>query len=123
MKKLSKVLKNRIDVYSKIDNINDLGEKSYSYGLLQSVWAEILPTNTESKEEVVKGEALRAKTTHKITVRTKAIKKPQNDMYFIFKGQKYEVMYFLPNYKGNDFIEFYCKLIIETEEDYENDES
>ena len=39
-------------------------------------------------------------------------------MFFMYRGQRYEVMYFMPNYLKNDTVEFYCKLVIETEEDY-----
>lgn len=41
-------------------------------------------------------------------------------MYFEYKGQRNEVMYFMPQYRRNDLIEFYCKLIIEGEKDYGN---
>lgn len=118
IKSLSKALRNRVEIYEKKAGTNELGETTYSYSLVQKVWAEILPTRAGNKEESLKGEVLRTRTTHKITVRQKAINRPMNDMYFMYKGQKYEVMYFMPNYKSNDYIEFYCKLITETEEDY-----
>lgn len=109
-------LRHRIDVYSKTQTKTEFGEITYDYRKTQTVWAEILPTS--SKVEDIDGQSVRADITHKITVRNGAIKEPRNDMYFIFKGQKYEVLYFMPHYRRNDLIEFYTKLIIETEGDY-----
>ncbi|MBR1738507.1 MAG: head-tail adaptor protein, partial [Firmicutes bacterium] len=82
------------------------------------VWAEILPTTQTATERTLPGESIRENITHKITVRNGSIKNPRNDMYFKYKGQKYEVIHYMPNYRRNDLIEFYCKLIIEGENDY-----
>lgn len=109
-------LRHKIDVFSKVESKTEFGEVNYDYEKVSSVWAEIVPTT--GKENTVKGDSIQVSVTHKITVRNGAIKEPRNDMYFIFKGQKYEVLYFMPHYRRNDLIEFYCKLIIETEEDY-----
>ena len=109
-------LRHRIGVFSKVEGKTEFGEVTYDYEKVSSVWAEIV--STAGKENTVKGDSIQVSVTHKITVRKGAIKEPRNDMYFIFKGQKYEVLYFMPHYRRNDLIEFYCKLIIETEEDY-----
>lgn len=109
-------LRHRIGVFSKVEGKTEFGEVTYDYEKVSSVWAEIVPTT--GKENTIKGDSIQVSVTHKITVRNGAIKEPRNDMYFIFKGQKYEVLYFMPHYRRNDLIEFYCKLIIETEEDY-----
>lgn len=115
-REILKRLRHRIDVFSKVESKTEFGELTYDYEKVSSVWAEILP-NT-GKENTIKGDSIQVTVTHKITVRKEAIKEPQNDMYFMFRGQKYEVMYFMPHYSRNDLTEFYCKLIIETEEDY-----
>ena len=93
-------------------------KEAFDYEKVSTVWAEILPTTVGTKEEELDGNSMRQIVSHKITVRKNAIKAPRNDMYFIFQGQKYEVKYFMPHYQKNDLIEFYCKLVIETEEDY-----
>lgn len=109
-------LRHRVDVFSKSESKTEFGELTYLYERTQTVWAEITPTS--GRENTIPGKSIQESITHKITVRNGAIKKPRNDMYFVFKGQRYEVMYFMPHYRRNDLIEFYCKLIIETEEDY-----
>ena len=111
-----KRLRHRIDVFLRTENKTEFGELTYDYKKVSSVWAEIIPES--GKENNIDGDSLRVSVSHKITVRNGAIKNPRNDMYFEFKGQRYEVIYFMPHYKKNDLIEFYCKLIIETEEDY-----
>lgn len=115
-KDLLERLKHRIDIYFKTQAKTEFGEITYTFIKTQTVWAEVLPIS--GKVENIDGGSVRANVTHKITVRNGAIKEPRNDMYFEFKGQKYEVLYFMPHYRRNDLIEFYTKLIIETEEDY-----
>lgn len=109
-------LRHRVDVFSKAESKTELGELTYDYKKLSSVWAEITPKT--GRENHIDGDSIQVSVTHKITVRNASIKEPRNDMYFVFRGQRYEVLYFMPHYKKNDLIEFYCKLIIETEEDY-----
>lgn len=109
-------LRHRIDVFTKSEGKTEFGGITYLYERTQTVWAEITPTS--GRENTISGDSIQESITHKITVRNGAIKKPRNDMYFEYKGQRYEVMYFMPHYRRNDLIEFYCKLIIETEEDY-----
>lgn len=109
-------LRHRIDVFSKSESKTEFGELTYKYEKTSTVWSEITPTT--GRESAIEGNSLQASITHKITVRNGAIKKPRNDMYFEYKGQRYEVMYFMPYYRKNDLVEFYCKLVIETEEDY-----
>lgn len=111
-------LRRRVDVFSKAECKTEFGELTYKYDKTSTVWAEITPTS--GRESTIEGSSLQASITHQITVRNGAIKKPRNDMYFEYKGQRYEVMYFMPYYRRNDLIEFYCKLIIEGDKDYGN---
>lgn len=106
-------LRNRVDIFAKTEFVTDYGETTYKYEKMKSVWAEILPLKSGNTEEKIAGETLRSKSTHKITVREGAIKNITPDMYVMFKGQKYEIMYFMPHYQKNDIVEIYCKLIIE----------
>lgn len=109
-------LRHRIDVFTKSESKTEFGEITYLYDRTQTVWAEITPIT--GRENTIPGDSIQESITHKITVRNGAIKKPRNDMYFEYKGQRYEVMYFMQHYRRNDLIEFYCKLIIEGENDY-----
>ncbi len=106
-------LRNRLDIFGKTEKENEFGELTFSYEKIKSVWGEIVPLKSGNMEEKVTGEALRSKTSHKVTIRKGAIKNITPDMYFMFKGQKYEIMYFMPHYQKNDIVEIYCKLVIE----------
>jgi len=108
---LTSKLNCRIDVYGKVETINVLKEKEYDYSKLKSVWAEIIPQNgnLQSSEVNVKY----ANISHKITIREKAISNLRNDMYFMFKEQRYDIEYFNPNYKLGDRIEIFCNLVVE----------
>ncbi len=116
MKKTLERLRHRVCLYAKTEKETEFGELTYDYENCLTLWAEILPVR--GKEETIDGQSVRADVTHKITVRMGAIKEPRSDMYFMYKGQKYEVLYFMPQYRYNDLIVFYCKIILETEEDY-----
>ncbi len=113
-KKLLERLRHKIDVYAKSESKTEFAEITYDYKKITSVWAEVKPIS--GKENSIKGDSAQVSVTHRIITRSEAIKKPRNDMYFVFKGQKYEIEYFSCYYKC--VIEFYCKLIIEGDKDY-----
>ncbi|MHC1723048.1 MAG: head-tail adaptor protein [Aminipila sp.] len=108
---LSSRLNRRIDVYGRKKIINKLGEDDFTYEKIKSVWAEIIPSGGSLQSG--EGNTTYADISHKFTVREKAISNLSNDMYFIFKGQRYDVKYFNPNYKFRDRIEIFCSLIVE----------
>lgn len=107
---LTSRLKNRIDVYGKTEIENELGELDYTYGKIKSIWAEIMPTGGSTKN--TEGNILQAQTSHRITIRANAVKELTNDMYFEYKGQRYDIKYFNPNFKYGDSIEVFCELVI-----------
>lgn len=103
-------LNKRIDVYGKASTTNALGEMDFNYSFVKSIWAEIVPTT--GTKQTYQGNTDRADVSHRFTIRAGAINLT-NDMYFIFKGQRYDINYFMPNYKFNDSIEVFCSLVIE----------
>ena len=109
-------LRHRVEVYHKVPGKTEFGENTYTYEKLCDIWADIKPIS--GREESMEGDSLRQNITHRFFVRKGAIKKPRNDMYFMYQGQRYDVMYSMPYYKLNGFVEFYCKLIIKGDKDY-----
>lgn len=105
---LSNRLNCRIDVYGEIKIENELGEVDFSYEKIKSIWCEIKAVSGSVK--AVTGEVLKTDMKYKITIRNNSIKELKNDMYFIYKGQKYSIDYFIPNFKYKDSIEVYCTL-------------
>lgn len=101
-------LNNRIDVYGKTSITNELGELDYSYDKIKSIWANIKPTTGTVKTTL--GDILQVDMKYKITIRNNSLKELTNDMYFMYKGQKYNIDYSIPNFKYNDSIEIYCTM-------------
>lgn len=108
---LSKKLNNRINVYSKETDYNSIGELDYKYTFLKRIWAEIKPIR--GIERTGQADMVYSEVTHKITIRSNSLNELTNDMYFIFNSQRYDVMYFMPNYKYKNYIEIFCLLRIE----------
>lgn len=108
---LASKLRNRIDVYSKVEYENELGEVDYKYEELKTVWAEISPQSGNIKQG--QANTSYADISHKIVIRLNSIPNLSNDMYFMFKGQRYDIKYFNPNYKYKDRIEIMCSLVVE----------
>lgn len=109
-------LRHRLDVYARIETRTEFGETTYKYMRIRTVWGEILPVY--GREETIPGKSVRSDVTHKITLRKNAIREPRNDMFFIFRGQKYKILYSMPHYRRNDLTEFYTRLVVETEDEY-----
>lgn len=101
----------RIDVYGKVPVENELKETDYDYGRIKPIWAEITPQGGNIKSS--EGNTQYADISHKIVIRANSIPDLTNDMYFMFKGQRYNIKYFNPNYKYRDRIEIMCSLVVE----------
>lgn len=108
MDNLSRRLNCKIDVYAKTKIENELGEVDFDYIKIKYVWCEIKPVSGTVK--TVTGDILQVDMKYKVTVRNNSIKELTNDMYFIYKGQKYTIDYSIPNFKYKDSIEIYCTL-------------
>lgn len=108
---LSSRLKNKIDVYSKVEFINELDQTDYKYEILKTVWAEIKVEGGSLKDG--EGNTTYADISHKIAIRSNTIPDLANDMYFVYKNQRYNIKYFVPNYKYQDSIEIYVSLVEE----------
>lgn len=110
MQGLTSRLRTKLALYGKgIPFINELGEDDFKEGFVKYVYAEIIPIGGNNNITVADG--TQAVTTHKITIRTGSIDQLSDDMYFIYKNQRYDIEYFNPNYKYKDSIEIMAKLI------------
>lgn len=108
---LSSRLKNKIDVYDKVEFTNELDQTDYKYDKIKSVYAEITVQNGSLKDG--QGNTTYADISHKIVVRSNVIPDLANDMYFIYKKQRYDIKYFVPNYKYQDSVEIFVSLVVE----------
>ena len=108
MDNLSRRLCNKIEVWGSVECENELGEKDYYFQNIKSIWAEIKPVNGAIK--TITGDIIQVDMKYKLTIRANAIKELKNDMFFVYKGQKYNIDYQIPNFKYKDSIEIYCTL-------------
>lgn len=103
-------LDKKVEVYQKQKIINDLGQTEYKYSLLKRVWANIMPTSTKVSSYIAETDV--AEYTFKFILRGNSIKNLTRDMYFIYKNQRYDIEYFVPNFKNRDRVEIICKLVV-----------
>lgn len=113
MDSLSERLNCRVALYSRQETKNELGELDFNYTEFKKLWAEIKPQGGD--EKAGQGNTVVAEISHKFVIRANAIPGLANDMYFLFKGQRYDILYFNPNYKHRDSVEVFCKLVVESD--------
>jgi hypothetical protein len=114
MNNLTSKLRDKVDLYGKIQAENELGEVEYSYGKIKPMFVNIIPTNLTGTIKEGQANTRYAEVTHKIKCRKLSIKDLSIDMYFIDEdGLRYDVLYFQPDYQYKEFWEIMCKIIYE----------
>ena len=101
-------LRNKLDVYEKTQVENELGEIDTEYAKTKSIFGNIVPDKFSGKngtETVIEY----AETTHRIFCRKKSLI-PTVDMYFIYDGLRYDILYFQPDFKNGDYWEIMAKV-------------
>jgi head-tail adaptor len=116
MSNLTDRLINRIEVWGKVKFENEHFEEDYRWDRIKYIWSEIIPTGG-SLATGQPNDISYAKITHKITVRNNAIPNLSNSMYLIYKGQRFDINFFQPNYKYKDAIELMCTLVVQNDSD------
>lgn len=114
---LSGKLKHKIDIYGKMSYTDELGSKNYRYEKVKSVWAAIVPILGERARAIKaekKGNTVKISETIKFIMRINAII-VEPDMYFIYRGQRYDVDYAVPYFKDMQYQEVYTQLVIEND--------
>lgn len=106
MNNITKKLRHLVEVYEMSRIVNELGEQDTEAKLLKKAYCEIVPMNSSVKS----GQAETESNEHqyKFTFRRKSVPNIEKDWFFIYKNQKYEVIYFNRDFKDNQFIEIFC---------------
>ena len=111
MQGLTSRLRNKVAIYGNVPGRNKIGEDILTPGVIKyPVYAEIQPTGGRNEQE--QGNTTQAVTSHKITIRSNAVSNLKNDMFFVYKNQRYDIEYFNPNYIYNDTVEILVTLIV-----------
>lgn len=103
-KSLASKLNNRIEIWGKKEIESKIGD-SYDKVLLKKIWADVIPTGGS----MINGQANTDynDTNFKIKIRKTDI---SSDNWIMFKGQRYDIKYFLPDFNDNKFIEIFAVL-------------
>lgn len=104
-------LRNRVEVWGKVEFENELNEVDYKYEKLKPVWAAIIPqTGSLQKQQA---NTVLSNVTHKIIVRYQSGKDITQDMYIVFKKHRFDIKYILNPYFKNETLELFCEEVIE----------
>lgn len=116
MQNIAGRLKHKVDVYGRVEYTDELGATAYRYDKIKSVWAAILPILGERVRAVKNKQGMvTVSETIKFIIRIDAIT-VANDMYFVYKGQRYDVDYAVPHFKEMQYQEVYTQLVIENDD-------
>lgn len=106
---LVSALKNRVELWENIKVDTPLG-KTKEPKIITKLWSDVIPLSGVLKNGQADTEY--SNTNFKIRVR-KSSREFRTDMWFIFKGQRYDIKYMLPDFETNAFIDIYCNLLVE----------
>ncbi|MGK0467146.1 phage head completion protein [Clostridium sp.] len=112
MQNITSKLNCKVELWGLVPFENELGEWDTEKRIIKPiVYCNISPSSASQSNNSGVTEII----THnyKITCRVKSILIPKVDMFFKFKGLKYEFKYWNPDFKNNEFLEIFCELVIE----------
>ena len=89
-------LRCRITIYRNKKAENELTETTYEYRPERTVWAQIVPAS--GRAAALEGDMERSEITHRVRLRASACPVIEQGMYFMFRGQRYDVLYGYPIY-------------------------
>ena len=104
-------LNQRIDIWSKVKSINELGEVQYNDVKTSTIWASIVP-QTGSLQKT-QAETILTNTTHKIIVRYNSGKNIKESYFIMFREKRFDIKFILNPYFNNEFLEIFTQQIIE----------
>lgn len=114
MRNITIKLNCRAELWGMVKFQNELREWDIKEGKIKDIYCNILPANPSSQSQKWSTTIVEVlEHSHKFTVRSKSIIDIKRDMFFIFKGLKYEVNSWNPDFKNNEFIEIFTNLVLE----------
>lgn len=103
-------LDKKIEIWGNVETTNELDEKDYIPGKIKTIWAEVIPQTGSLQRQ--QADTILSNVTQKVRVRYGAGKDITQDMWFIFKGHRFDIKYILNPYFSNEFLEIFCEEII-----------
>ncbi len=108
---MSQDKRHKIDIYGNIKSKNELGETSYSFGKIKTIWAAIVPQTGILQRQ--QADTILTNVTHKIIVRYSAGKDITKEMQIQFRDHRFEIKYILNPYFANEDLEIFCQELMD----------
>ncbi len=99
-------LRDRAEIWRAGAVLKDNGETVYEYTRQRTIWAAVTPSS--GRAESLEGGATRAEITHRVVVREGSLPDICREMYFIVRGLRLDVAYWLPIYNRRGWVEIFC---------------
>lgn len=112
------ILKHKVAVYARRSYTDEGGCLAYRYEKIKDIWCDIKPIIGERSRAVKNddmGDMIYSALTTKFTTRINSVE-AQNDMYLMYKGQRYDVEYTVPYFKDMQYMEIYARLVTENDD-------
>lgn len=103
-------LKHRIDIYGNIEYENAIGETSYKYDKIKTIWAAIIPQTASLQKQ--QADTILTNVTHKVIVRYSAGNDITKEMKIHFKNHKFDIKYILNPYFNNVTLEIFVQEVL-----------
>lgn len=104
-------LRHRVEVWANQRVLNELGETSYKFVKLHSMWASIVPQTGSLQRQ--QADTVLTNVTHKIIVRHSSGEFITKDMQLKYKGHRYEIKYILNPYERDETLEIFCQELMD----------
>lgn len=98
----------KVEVWGKVPFKNELNEIDFKDGLIKSVYMYFIPMTGSLTSEA--GNTKVSGTTHKLKGRYVTCKFIKDDMWLVYRGQKYEIKFILNPFEANKELEFFCEV-------------
>ena len=109
MKSLASKLNNRTQLWKYEKPASKVGKKKVPTLVKNPLWADIIPLSGSTS----KGQADNEQNTTKFKISIRKTNLVKSDMWIMYKDQRYDIKYILPDFNSNKFLELYCELEIE----------
>lgn len=103
-------LNKKIEVHGNNVNENELGEVSYRFEMIKSLYAEVIPQTGSLRN--TQAETILTNVTHKIIVRYNSGKFITKEMKIVFKNHTFEIKYILNPYFSNQTLEIFVEEVV-----------
>jgi SPP1 family predicted phage head-tail adaptor len=105
-------LRHKVEVWGKVKVINELKEEDYEPKKIKEIRAEVIPqTGNMMRQPGI--ETILSNVTHKFKVRYPSGRDIKQDMWFIYRGHRFDIRFILNPYFRNEELEIFCEEVIE----------